>query len=76
MRNNLFKYIFAIFVIGIMIFAIYKIRTEEEAKTQMQQNQQTENEETRIREINLGIAEFDTMNPIVSNNKNVQDIQK
>ena len=59
-----------------MVFAIYKIRTEEEAKEQMQQSQQKEEEEARIREINLGIAEYDTMNPIESKNKNVQDIQK
>ena len=75
MRSNLFKYIFMVFFIGIMVFAIYKIRTDEETKNQVQ-NQVTENEEQRIKEINLGIAEYDTLNPIISNNKNVQDIQK
>ena len=75
MRSNFYKYIFIIFVIAIMIFAIYKIRLDEETKNQTQ-SQVTENEEQRIREINLGIAEYDTLNPIISNNKNVQDIQK
>lgn len=76
MRNNLFKYIFIVFVVIIMVFAIYKIRTDEEQKSQMQQTKQEESEQSRIKEINLGVAEYDTMNPIVSNNKNVQDIQK
>ncbi len=76
MRSNFFKYIFIIFVIGIMVFAIYKIRTEEEQKSQMQQSQQATESENRVKEINLGIAEYDTMNPIISKNKNVQDIQK
>ncbi len=76
MRSNFFKYVFIVFVIGIMIFAIYKIRTDEEQKSQMQQVKSEEEEQARIREINLGIAEYDTMNPLTSNNKNVQDIQK
>ncbi len=75
MKSNFFKYIFIVFFIGIMIFAIYKIRTEEETKNQTQ-SQTVENEQEHVREINLGIAEYDTLNPIVSNNKNVQDIQK
>ena len=33
-------------------------------------------EEEKITEITLGIAELDTINPILSNNKNVQDIDK
>ena len=32
--------------------------------------------EEKIREIKLGIAQMDTMNPILSNNKNVQNITK
>ena len=76
MRRNKYKYGFIIFFIIIMIFAIYKIRSDEEAKIQNQQNQQIEEEQSRIKEINLGIAGYDTLNPIISNNKNVQDIQK
>ena len=76
MRSNFFKYVFIVFVVVIMVFAIYKIRTDEEAKAQMQQTQAIESEQSKVREINLGIAEYDTMNPITSTNKNVQDIQK
>lgn len=75
MKSNFFRYIFIIFVIGIMIFAIYKIKTDEENKNQAQ-SQEIGQEKEKITEINLGIAELDTINPILSKNKNVQDITK
>ena len=75
MRNSWFKYIFIIFAIGITIFAFVKIREDEEVKKQEALNTNN-SEEERIKEITLGIASFDTINPILSNNQNVQDISK
>ncbi len=74
MKSNFFKYVFAIFVIGIMIFSIYKIKTEEEKEEQAQTQVGIKDE--KITEITLGIASFDSTNPILSKNKNVQDISK
>ncbi len=74
MKSNFFKYVFAIFVIGIMIFAIYKIKTEEEKEEQEQT--QVNVEEEKFTEITLGIASLDSTNPILSKNKNIQDISK
>lgn len=73
MKSNWFKYIFIIFIIIILVFSIYKIR-KDEGENQQQQTSSTEEE--KIREIKLGIAQMDTMNPILSNNKNVQSITK
>lgn len=74
MKSNFFKYIFIIFVIGIVVFAIFKIRNEEgENQGEIQITDKTQE---KITEIRLGIAEFDTLNPILTNNKNVQDITK
>ena len=75
MKSNIFKYLFIIFVIGIIIFAVLKIKKDEGQANQVQPSQKTEEEE-QIKEIKLGIASFDTINPILSNNKNVQDISK
>lgn len=36
MKSNFFKYLFILFAIGIMIFAIFKIRSQEEKKLQEQ----------------------------------------
>lgn len=75
MRNSWFKYIFILFAIGILIFAFVKIRGDEENKKQEALNKEN-SEEQRIKEITLGIANFDTINPIISNNQNVQEISK
>lgn len=74
MKSNWFKYIFIVFIIIILIFAIFKIRKDEEEKQQLEST--VESKEEKIKEIKLGIAQLDTMNPIISNNKNVQDISK
>ena len=74
MKSNWFKYVFITFIVIILVFAVYKIKKDEEQKKQEDFN--TTNQESKITEIRLGIASLDTMNPIVSNNKNVQDISK
>ena len=74
MKSNFIKYIFFIFVIAIMGFAIYKLNNQE---TEIPEEEPVEEaEEEIIKEITLGIAEFDTINPILSNNKHVQEISK
>lgn len=74
MKSNWIKYIFIIFIIIILVFAIFKIKKDEHEKQQQEEYSSTQ-EET-VKEIKLGIAGFDTINPILSNNKNVQDISK
>ena len=57
-----------------MGFAIYKLN---EQKTEIPEEEPVEEaEEETIKEITLGIAEFDTINPILSNNKHVKEISK
>ena len=75
MKSNYFKYIFIIFAIAIMIFAIVKIKSEDQKKeSQVYETKEETKEE--ITEIKLGVASFDSINPILSKNKNVQDISK
>ena len=74
MKSNFVKYIFIIFVIAIVGIVIYQLNKEEE--TVQQPVDDLEIEEDIIKEISLGIAEFDTMNPILSNNKHVQEISR
>ena len=75
MKSNYFKYIFIIFAIGIMIFAVIKIKNEEQ-KNAKQKYETKEEIKEEIKEIKLGVASFDSINPILSKNKNVQDISK
>ena len=76
MKSNWIKYIFFIFIILIMGFAIYKLNKEEEKKPVQENVNEQEIEDEEIKELNLGIAEYDTINPILSNNKYVQEISK
>ena len=75
MKSNYFKYIFIIFAIVIMIFAIVKIKSEDQKKESQIYETKKDTEE-EVKEIKLGIASFDSINPILSKNKNVQDRSK
>ena len=75
MKINWFKYLFIVFAIVILIFAVVKIRNDEKENKQEQTSKQETTQEKNTH-LSLGIAQFDTINPILSNNKNVQDITK
>lgn len=74
MKINIAKYIFIIFVIGIIIFVIFKLN--EEKKNVVQEEPTVTEQQEIIKEINLGVAQFDSINPLLSNNKQVQEIVK
>lgn len=74
MKSNWIKYVFIIFIVILLLFAIFKIRQDEEEK--QQELEHAGNQEEKVKELTLGIAELDTMNPIISKHKNVQDISK
>ena len=77
MKNNIFKYIFFIFIILIAIFVIYKINNgNKSAGKEKGEEILAEGNEQVEQKINLGIAEFDIINPILSKNKYVQNISK
>ena len=75
MKSNWIKYVFVIFIIIIVAIAIYMIRQDEEVKKQ-EEEYVASNQDDRVKELKLGIASFDTINPILTKNKNVQDISK
>ena len=64
-----------IFIIAIVAVVIYKVNNDKE-KQQVQEPTTSTVEEEIVKEITLGVAEFDTMNPILSPNKHVQEISR
>jgi len=77
MKNNILKYVFFIFIIIITIFTIYTINNQNTNKKQENiQSTAKQEEEEPEQVLNLGIAKFDTMNPILSSNKYIQSISK
>lgn len=78
MKNNFFGYMFILFIVIIMGFAIYKVKIENTDKNTNGETSQDGNskEVTKGTEITLAISEFDNINPIITSNKKVQDIDK
>jgi len=74
MKGNFVKYIFIIFIIAIIIAVIYKVNQSEEKPVEEPVTSQAEEE--IVKEITLGVAEFDTMNPILSKNKHIQEVSR
>lgn len=74
MKSNIFKYVFFLFVIILIGYAIYLFSHHETEEQQQPEEQTSQLPIEKITNIRLGIAEYDTMNPILSNNRNVQEI--
>ena len=76
MKNNIFGYLFIIFIIGIMSFAIYKANKDNNQIKNNTNETLTISTEEKGKEIVLAVSGFDTINPIITKNRNVQDITK
>lgn len=76
MKSNIIKYIFIIIVvvlIGCASYLIYGQKNEEPNKSVIEE---TEEETKIITNIRAPIISFDTINPILSKNQNIQDISR
>lgn len=74
MKTNAMKYIFFTIVIFMIGLAIYFLYIDEKENVYAIEN--NELEINMVGEINIGISEFDTINPILSTNRDVQYINK
>ena len=74
MKSNFYKYIFIVFISIIVIFAIYKISSTDSKTKGINPEENTQPEKSS--EMNLAIAGLDNINPIISKNRNVQEISK
>lgn len=77
MRNNIFGYLFILFIIIIMGVAIYIVRVQNADENENNATSSSTTEEVQKgTEMTLAISEFDTINPIITNNRKVQNIDK
>ena len=72
--SSIFKYLFIIFAIGIIAYAGYRIYSNQNTKVENQQEVSTVEEEQIIKDIRLSITDYDTMNPLITNNKEILNI--
>lgn len=71
MKANIIKYIFIIFVIFIIGFAIYKIYNPKNSVDNNEQINVVENKEQILTNMRIGISNFDNINPIISQNRDI-----
>ena len=75
MEKSYFKYIFVIVVIALIAYTGYKIIKDNSVEEETNLDQ-TSTVSTIQKDLRLAIAEMDTINPIISKNRNVQEITK
>ena len=77
-NNNVFKYIFIIFIIGLIIGTIYVLYTQNIKEEEEKEEANNVQEETVkiLDNLTMGISNYDTMNPILTNNKEIINIDK
>lgn len=74
MKTNIFKYVFFIVVIilvGVSVYILYNDRNNQTMGVKA-----AKMEFNIIKEINIGITNYDTINPILSNNRDIQYVDK
>ena len=76
--GNIFKYLFALFAIGIIVFAGYTIydnnKKKEEESKQVAEEKAKEDITNKVTDIRIGITNYDNINPIITNNKDILNL--
>ena len=76
-KFNVLKYIFIIFVIALIGYAVYYIRGQEKQIEEVTETIVSEEKKlTTITTLRVAGVNVDTLNPIISRNQNIQDISK
>lgn len=76
MKSNFFKYIFIAFIIGIAIYTIYILYFNENKQEQTETVNEISRQVEKITDLRFAISNFDSINPFISNNKEVLNIDK
>ena len=76
MKNNILKYIFVVIVIGILGFAIYYFYSNQDKEEENIIDDTQEVSTTILTDIRLAVVDFDSINPILSKNQDIQDVTR
>ena len=71
--SSIFKYIFIIFAIGIIIAAGYKIYSSQNQVAE-ENNEEAQADETILKDIRIAITNYDNIYPLITNNKEILNI--
>ena len=77
MKNNFIKYLFIVVVILLIVFAVFKINKDNSKNEEENSGENNKKQETTVaQDLRLAIVNYDSINPILSKNSNVQDISR
>ena len=71
MKSNLIKYIFIVFVVFIIGFAVYKINFKDSDNNEVNETNTVKNTQNEESILNIGISDFDNINPLITNNQDI-----
>ena len=74
--GNVFKYLFIVFLIALASITLYVLSKNDTVEEALEDLDQTSTASNIQKDLRFAIAEFDTINPIISNNRNVHELSK
>ena len=76
-NNNVFKYIFIVFIIILIIGTVYVLYNQNEKNKDVEQGNKTSETQIEMEDsLTIGLSNYDTMNPLLTNNKEIINISK
>lgn len=76
LKNNFFKYIFVIVVISLIGYAIFYFYNNQKDEQENIEEETQEVSTTILNDIRFAIVDFDSINPLLSNNQDIQDVSR
>ena len=77
MKNNVFKYIFIVFIIALIVGTVYVIYNQRIENEELEEENIVQEDTVEILDsLTMGISSYDTMNPLLTNNKEIINIDK
>lgn len=76
MKSNIIKYIFVVIIIVLIAYAVYILYGKKDNKKDVSPVVDTSSKLEVINNIRIPVVNFDTINPIISKNQNIQDISR
>ena len=76
-NNNVFKYIFIVFIIILIIGTVYVLYRQNVQNDEIEEENTTQEATIEMMDnLTMGISNYDTMNPLLTNNKEIINISK
>ncbi len=76
-NNNVFKYIFIVFIIALIIGTVYVLYNQNvQSEDLEEENTAKESTIEMLDSLTMGLCNYDTMNPLLTNNKEIVNISK